>query len=120
MKMRIEDSRRKRRGGAKGKFDMAAWHDLAILQTNPRHTVVVAGDAAAPADELLRAARSSLAPYALIVPVGEQGLDSVPVAAAKTAVDGQAIAYVCQLGSCQLPTADHGEMQRQLREGWLH
>lgn len=104
--------------------EMATWHDVVLLHQNPLHTVMIAGDDAG-AGAMLAAIRRLNAPFALVVPLPEAGagaelLELIPAAVGKQSDDGQAVAYVCEYGSCQTPTTELSELQRQVLDGWLH
>ena len=104
--------------------EMATWHAVVLQQQHPQHTVMIAGDNA-DAAEMLAAVRRLNAPYALVVPLPATGPDAgllelIPAAAGKQASGDQAVAYVCEYGSCQAPTTDLAELKRQVTDGWLH
>jgi uncharacterized protein len=82
--------------------------------------VVLVGDGAAgDMQALLDVVRRRYLPTAITVPVGSSNrerLDRVlPWMAAMTARDGRPTAYVCRDFSCQAPTTDREDLDRQLR-----
>jgi uncharacterized protein len=89
------------------------------LATANVHEVVVAGDPGEAADALWRelATTSSARVLSARVPAG--GADatlakSFPALAGKTARAGKPTAYVCERGSCRLPTSDPAKLRDQL------
>ncbi|MGE0790304.1 MAG: thioredoxin domain-containing protein [Sandaracinaceae bacterium] len=94
---------------------VAIEHTLA----DPRE-VVIAGDADDPRTRaLLEVVRPMITERAVLARVGADGASDELVAAYpalrdKTASGGHPTAYVCRLGSCELPTGDPAELARQL------
>jgi uncharacterized protein YyaL (SSP411 family) len=104
-------------------LEMAAWQDLALLQLAPYYTVVVAGDAGAAQEELLAAARRGVYPNVAVVQVPAAGASDglarlAPAVAGKLEGESGALAYVCEFGTCQVPTGDPVELLQQIRSGW--
>jgi hypothetical protein len=104
--------------------EMAWWYDAALLAQGPYREVVVAGD---PGDErtaaLVATVQRLLPPYAVLVQVPATGPDAdtlalLPPTEGKVALQGAPTAYVCQMGSCQRPTAAPEELRAQLQAGW--
>lgn len=84
--------------------------------------VVIAGD---PADPRTRALWDVVRPTApsrvLPVRIGADGAGAelaarYPALENKRALEGEPIAYVCEIGSCQLPTSDSAVLAAQLAE----
>lgn len=91
---------------------------LAYREGRPRQILIVA-DSASDADPLLAAVRSQFLPHRVLVVGSQTDLESrladrVPWVAGKPARDGRATAYVCERGSCDLPTTRPSTLARQL------
>ena len=88
----------------------------------PAHEVVIVGNPQVDdTNRFVRALRSRFIPNKVIIvkPIGEQASEVTrlaPYTEAYKPLEGKAAAYVCSNYSCQLPTADSGEMLRQLGE----
>lgn len=70
-----------------------------------------------PGDAALEALRAVVADFyspTLVLATGRPGEDSVPLLRGRTAIGGQPTAYVCRGFSCDLPTAEKAELERQL------
>jgi uncharacterized protein len=52
--------------------------------------------------------------FHLVLAAGPEGTEEPPLLADRSTEDGRAAAYVCQNFTCQLPTTDPTELQRQL------
>jgi uncharacterized protein len=52
--------------------------------------------------------------YHLVLAAGPEGSEQPPLLAARTSVDNQPAAYVCENFTCQLPVTDPSELRRQL------
>jgi uncharacterized protein YyaL (SSP411 family) len=99
---------------------MAGWLDAALLDAGPFYEVVVAG----PIEEgpLDRIVRDVGAPWLVSLRVPAEGASAdlarrVPAAADKTSPNGWR-AFVCERGTCKLPTNDPAVLRRQLLGGW--
>jgi uncharacterized protein YyaL (SSP411 family) len=105
-------------------LEMACWLDAAARLLGPLYEVVVAGEPAAVADAPLgRAVLRRLPVHVVLARVPAEGPDAdlaalIPPAAGKTAADGRAVAYVCELGACREPTSDPETLLAQLADGW--
>ena len=94
----------------------------AAFAEGPAQEVVVAGDrGAADTDALVEAVRDVYAPHAVVLlrapGDGEAPVaDLAPFAAAQTALDGRAAAYVCERYACQAPTTDPAETRDRLAD----
>jgi uncharacterized protein YyaL (SSP411 family) len=82
--------------------------------------VVLVGDGASKDMQALRdVVRRRYVPTAIVVPVDESNRDRLdrvlPWIAAMKTREGRPTAYVCRDFSCQAPTIDHEELDRQLR-----
>ncbi len=105
-------------------LELAAWLAAAELRAGPYYELVVSGEpAAADTRALLQVARELLPAHSVTVQVAAGGasaelLELLPPVAGKRAQQGRATAYLCERGSCQKPTADPGELRRQLQAGW--
>ncbi len=108
------------------KLEMAGWLDVAQLFVGPYYEVIIAGDPDGATTRALVSAFRKVAPAnAVLVTVGADGPSAdlatlLGPAAGKTAVKGEAAAYVCRFGSCKLPTSDPATLRAQLLEGWSH
>jgi len=115
----------------KASLEMAWWLDAAQKWNGPFYEVVVAGGTAVADGSTGAGAESSLAgtvlgtlpANAVVVQVPAEGPAAdlaalVPPAAGKGASDGKAMAYVCEHGTCQAPTADAEQLLEQLAVGW--
>ena len=104
--------------------ELAWWLEAAGKLLWTHHDLVIAGEPGAPDTEALRTAfLRPLTPGAVLAVVPAAGPDAellalAPALAGKTAVGGQATAYVCEFGTCQAPTSDAGLMLQQLMAGW--
>jgi uncharacterized protein len=104
--------------------DMSTWRDAANLLTAPLYELIIAGDPEAEATRQLLTVFHELAPsftvlitVAAVGPTAEQ-LRLLPSTLDKIAVDGVATAYLCEQGSCQLPTSDPAILRGQLLGSW--
>ncbi len=92
----------------------------------PKEVVIVLPDDSKREDapgaaELLAVLRATFLPSRVLVVASERALEKklgklVPWAADKPAKDGKARAYVCERGSCELPTSDPKVFRKQLTE----
>jgi len=108
----------------RGGLELAGWLDAVACIVGPYYDVVIAGD---PTDDttqrLSRAFLSQMPASGVLSRVPADGPSPelkklAPALADKKAVDGQAIAYVCEFGTCQAPTADPAVMMTQVMKGW--
>ena len=90
------------------------------LMVGPSFEVVVAGDPAATDTEaMLLALRRRFLPHVTVILRPTDTADPpitriAPFTAAQTAIGGRATAYVCEAGTCRLPTTDIASMLGQL------
>ncbi|MBX6773300.1 MAG: thioredoxin domain-containing protein [Chloroflexi bacterium] len=88
------------------------------LYLAPPREVAIIGDPTAPDTRALRAVVDSRYRPHLTVALARPGdpaaLESIPLLQERPIVQGRATAYVCQNFSCQLPTTDPAELERQL------
>ncbi len=81
---------------------------------------VLGSQAELAATPLVRALQTSFCPRKVVVMADPSSVEwdtltaRLPLLSGRVAVDGQATAYVCEHGRCQLPTRDAGELERQL------
>jgi len=107
----------------KALMEMSWWLDAAVKLNGPFYEVIVAGDSGDQTETLVTQLLRTLPVNAVVVRVPASGPSSdlaklVPPAAGKKAVDGKTMAYVCEFGACQQPTADAETLLEQLAEGW--
>ena len=103
-------------------LEMAGWLEVGQRHTSPAYEVILAGEGDS-TRELQRAVMERLLPQACVVNVPASGPDDAtaklfPPTKDKTAIDGDATAYVCTFGTCQAPTGDPSELRKQVMEGW--
>jgi uncharacterized protein YyaL (SSP411 family) len=101
--------------------DMAAFLDAALLALGPYREVVIIGSG----DALPRAYDRLLPSFAsaVVLPSSARAHElesALPTLSGKHDADGRALAYVCERGTCQAPTADPAAFEQELRAGWLH
>jgi uncharacterized protein YyaL (SSP411 family) len=106
--------------------EMPAWMQAAQLNLGPYYEVVIAGDPSAPDTRALVAAYRSVAPLnAVLLQIPAAGPDAeqqklLPALEGKQALQGKATGYVCEHGSCQIPSQDPARFKQQLQSGWKH
>jgi uncharacterized protein YyaL (SSP411 family) len=105
-------------------LELAGWLDAVACIVGPYYDVVIAGDAEDDnTRRLSRAFLSQLPASGVLSRVPAAGpaealQELAPALADKKAVAGQAIAYVCEFGTCQAPTSDPQVMMQQVLTGW--
>jgi uncharacterized protein YyaL (SSP411 family) len=92
---------------------------LAVLSAYRAGTqqVVIVGEDAASASEMLAAVGRIYLPFAVVVPVlpHSESLDRLlPLVAGMQPREGRPTAFVCRDFACQAPTTDPGELAQQL------
>jgi uncharacterized protein YyaL (SSP411 family) len=100
----------------------AAWLDAALLAEGPTYDVVIAGSDVHAA-ELLRAHAHLRPSWSVLARVPEEGADPatlapLPTLANKRAPRSSCRAFVCERGSCEMPTSDARTLSAQLLHGW--
>ena len=101
-------------------LSFGAFFSALDLVVGPAYEVVVAGDpAAADTKAMLRELHRRFLPRATVILRPTDTADPpvtriAPFTAAQTAIGGRATAYVCEAGSCRLPTTDIASMLGQL------
>jgi uncharacterized protein len=75
--------------------------------------VALVAPATGDVSELARTVRSALRPH-LVLAGGPEGTERPELMIGRTALDGQAAAYVCEDFACRRPVADPGELTRLL------
>ncbi len=105
----------------KAGIEMAGWLDAAIKLNGPYYELIIAGDDNLIFHKLNSVYWDNLPCHAVLVDIPGDGLrsDVVKSARDKTAIKGLATAYVCKLGTCNLPTSDPEELKIQLINGWV-
>jgi hypothetical protein len=104
--------------------DMSTWRDAANLLIAPHYELIIAGDPEAESTRELLKAYQDLAPdFTVLITVAAAGptaeqLRLLPSTRDKIAVNGVATAYLCEQGSCQLPTSDPAVLRAQLLSSW--
>ena len=108
----------------KAGLEMAWMMDGALKLIGPYYELVIAGDPESEeTQDLTSAFRRQFPSHAVMITVPAGGItkaESILLASAadKTAIGGNSTAYVCQFGTCKLPTNDPATMLKQLMEGW--
>ena len=92
---------------------------LSTYHAGMPQVVLVSDGALRDAEALQDVVRRRYLPTAITVPVNSANRDRLnrvlPWMAAMKARDGRPTAYVCRDFSCQAPTTDHEDLDRQLR-----
>ena len=92
---------------------------LSTYHAGMPQVVLVSDGASREAEALRDVVRRRYLPTAITVPVNSANRDRLdrvlPWMAAMKARDGRPTAYVCRDFSCQAPTTDHEDLDRQLR-----
>jgi len=105
-------------------LEMACWWDTAEKLSGPFYEVVIVGDP----DKI--STRKMISTYWQIYPShavlvnltsNDRELEIAnlfPLVSGKNTTNEKATAYVCQFGTCKLPTNDPEIMRKQISEGW--
>ena len=105
-------------------LEMAWWLDVSLKFNGPYYEVIIAGDrGSSRADKLISTFQDINPAHAVLVIIPANGANAsvkklIPAISDKTAIAGQATAYVCRYGVCKLPTDDPDVFRVQLMEGW--
>jgi len=109
---------------SKAGLEMAWWADTALKLNGPYYDIIIAGDKGSGSMDKLVATFWKINPaHAALTLIPAKGADDsivkfIPATSDKTAIEGQATAYVCKYGVCKLPTGDPDVFRNQLMEGW--